>query len=355
MKKTTAISLGVILVIFLAAVFMNSGVSAQGKPCRVEWSRYTGWEPWGYMEASGILKKHAQKHKANVELHFASYGATIDSYASGNACGIAITNMDVLIGPALGGVDSTALIVGDFSNGNDGVVLRNGATLADLKGRRAYIVDDSVSTYLLYRGLEIVGGGVSPRDVTLLNTDEADIVAAFRNDSAPNAAIVTWNPHLMLVRNDSKVKMVFDSSKIPGEIIDMLVVRTDTPDNVKRALVGAWYETMAVMSGRGPEAKKAREFMAKQAGATPAEFEAQLATTAMFYRAADAAAFTKSPELKRTMDLVRTFSHKKGLYKGKSPDHVGIQFPDGSVMGNSKNVKLRFNSTYVQLAAEGKL
>ena len=28
---------------------------------RVAWSHYTGWEPWGYADSSGILKKWADK------------------------------------------------------------------------------------------------------------------------------------------------------------------------------------------------------------------------------------------------------------------------------------------------------
>jgi TRAP-type C4-dicarboxylate transport system substrate-binding protein len=48
-----------------------------------------------------------------------------------------MTNMDALTIPAAGGVDSTALIVSDFSNGNDGIVLKGeGKTLADLKGMK---------------------------------------------------------------------------------------------------------------------------------------------------------------------------------------------------------------------------
>ena len=44
--------------------------------------------------------------------------------------------MDALTIPAAGGVDTTALIVGDFSNGNDGIVLKDGKTLADIKGQQ---------------------------------------------------------------------------------------------------------------------------------------------------------------------------------------------------------------------------
>ena len=44
-----------------------------------------------------------------------------------------MTNMDALTIPAAGGVDSTAMIIGDYSNGNDGVVLKGKSELKDIK------------------------------------------------------------------------------------------------------------------------------------------------------------------------------------------------------------------------------
>jgi NitT/TauT family transport system substrate-binding protein len=57
------------------------------------------------------------------------------------------------------------------------------------------------------------------------------------------------------------------------------------------------------------------------------------------------------------MDQIRTFTFAKGLFgKGaKSKDFVGISFPDGTVLGDKNNVKLRFDATYMKMAAEGKL
>jgi NitT/TauT family transport system substrate-binding protein len=34
---------------------------------------------------------------------------------------------------------------------------------------------------------------------------------------------------------------------------------------------------------------------------------------------------------------------------------VGIEFPGGKVLGNAANVKMRFDASYMQLAADGKL
>jgi len=139
--------------------------------------------------------------------------------------------------------------------------------------------------------------------------------------------------------------------------MDLLVVKTKAPDALKKALTGAWYEVMKVMSDKGKGANDAIEYMAKFSSATVPEFKAQLATTSMFYGAAEAAAFASGPEAKKTMDQIRTFTFAKGLFgKGaKSKDFVGISFPDGTVLGDKNNVKLRFDATYMKMAAEGKL
>jgi len=71
----------------------------------------------------------------------------INQYTAGkfDACGM--TNMDALTIPAAGGVDTTALIVGDFSNGNDGIVLKgSGKKLADIKGQKVNMVELSCRT-----------------------------------------------------------------------------------------------------------------------------------------------------------------------------------------------------------------
>ncbi len=352
MKKFAA---ALVVSVFVFAVGLVSLADAAPK-FRIAWSHYTGWEPWEYARHAGILKKHADKYGIEIELTPPmDYVESMNQYGAGKFHGVVITNMDILVGPSAGGVDSTAFI-GDFSNGNDGIVLKNGKTVCDLRGRKTVLVEGSVSHYLLARGLQLKCSGLTERDFTVANvTTETDIKPAFIG--APNAAAVTWNPILMDLRYGKGVKMVFDSSQIPGEIIDMMVVRTDAPDSLKKALVGAWYETMKVMSGRGSSAKTALEYMAKFSGGTLEQFKAQLSTTAMFYDPAQAVAFAKSNQLKRTMELVRTVSFEKGFFgkNAKSKDDVGIQFPDGSVMGNPANVKLRFDAKFMQMAAEGKL
>jgi len=345
-----------VLVALMAWPGIGSDKALAAEKFRIAWSHYTGWEPWAYTQDSGILKKWADKYGIEIEIVLVNdYIESINLYTAGQFDGCTMTNMDGLTIPAVGGVDSSAIIVGDFSNGNDGIVVKGGTAVKDLKGRKVMLVELSVSHYLLARALD--QSGLTERDLTTLNTSDADIAGLFLSSKDPKASVVTWNPLLMQVRNARGANLVFDSSMIPGEIIDMLVVRTNAPETLKKALTGAWYETMNVMSGHSKEGKEAIQFMAKTAGGTEAEFRAQLRTTKMFYQPAEAVEFTKGEELKKTMEYVRSFCFAHGLYGqgAGSKDYVGILFPDGSVLGDSKNVKLRFDATFMEAAAKNAL
>jgi NitT/TauT family transport system substrate-binding protein len=337
-----------------AAISLAPAASAAER-CAIAWSHYTGWEPAGYIQDQGLAKKWGAKF--GVDLSFTlinDYIESVNQYTAGAFDGVTVTNMDGLTIPAVGGVDTTVLVVGDFSNGNDGIVVKKvkGASVKSLAGAEVKLVELSVSHYLLARALDM--NGMSERDLKVVNTSDADI-GSLIGTARPGDAFVTWNPILMTARNQPGVDLVFDSSKIPGEIIDAIMVRTDAAEACKKAIAGAWYEAMATMSGNGATAEAALTFMAAQAGGTLAEFKAQLRTTRMFYDPAEAARFAASDQIKKTMNYVRGFSFEHGLFGqgAASADFVGIAFPDGSVMGDKKNVKLRFDARYMKMAADG--
>jgi NitT/TauT family transport system substrate-binding protein len=353
MKNTRMCVYGMVAVLALGCVLLGAGESVAKDKYRIAWSHYTGWEPWEYARHSGVLKKWADKYGIEIELSEPmDYAESINLYTAGQFIGCVMTNMDALMTPAVGGVDSTAIIVGDYSNGNDGIVMKKGAKVADLRGRNIKLVELSVSHYLLSRALDM--NGMKEKEVKTINTSDSDIASVFLND--PSGVAVTWNPILMQVRNVKGATMVFDSSKIPGEILDLMVVRTNAPETLKKALTGAWFEVLGTMQKRDKAGKEAVQYMAKFAGATEAEFEGQLKTTMMFYAPADALKFTRSEQLKKTMDYVRGFCFDHGLLgqNARSKDQVGIEI-DGAVLGDKNNIRFRFDATFMQLAADGKL
>jgi NitT/TauT family transport system substrate-binding protein len=332
--------------------------AAEPKTYKVAWSIYVGWMPWDYADRSGILKKWADKYGIKIQLtQVNDYVESINQYTAGKFDACVMTNMDMLTIPAAGGVDSTALIIGDYSNGNDGIVLKGkGKKLADIKGQSVNLVELSVSHYLLARGLTSIG--MKERDIKVVNTSDADIVGAFKAPTVTSA--VTWKPLLSEVLTTPNTTLVFDSSKIPAEILDLMVVNTKTlqaDPALGKALVGAWYETLALMAGKDAKSTAALESMAKASGTDLAGFREQLATTFLYGTPSAAVAFATSAELPSKMDLVRTFSFDHGLLgKGaKNADAVGIAFPGGKTLGSTTNLKMRFDTTYMKLAADNKL
>jgi NitT/TauT family transport system substrate-binding protein len=331
----------------LAGIALSGAQAAEKTDFKVCWSIYVGWMPWGHIQDSGIMKKWADKYGISVEIvQINDYVESINQYTAGAFDGCSMTNMDALSIPAAGAVDTTALIIGDFSNGNDGVILKGKESLADIKGQNVNLVELSVSHYLLARALDTVG--LKESDLTVVNTSDADMVAAYATDDV--TAVVTWNPLL------SEIDGIDGASKV----IDIMMVNTETlKDNPDfgRALVGAWYEMMGIMSKDDEPAIAAKTAMATASGTDLAGFDAQLATTQMFYTPADAVAFTGEEKLVDTMKFVAQFLFDHGILGEGAPsaEHVGIAFPDGSIYGDRNNVKLRFDTNYTTLAAAGGL
>src|ERR1700733_11932706 len=314
-------------------------LNAQQKPSfTVGWSVYVGWDPYYYMGKSGILRKWADKYGINIRVQRFDYAPSLDAFVSKNIDACAMTNMEALDMPAAAGVDTTAIIAGDYSNGNDAVISRQGVGLAQIPGKQVMLVEKTVSQYLFERAMTLNGLSAQIKQVKYLNTSDSDIASAFLADSS-KPAVVTWKPLVSQIMKAKDVKMIFNSSQIPGEIMDLLVVRTEvlkradgSGEKFAKAIAGAWYELMGQMTAPGPAGDKVLTGIAEASQDSLASYKEQLSTTKMFYTPQSAVQMTSSADIKKTMDLVRQFcfSHKLLGEKTVSPDDVAIQFADGT-------------------------
>jgi len=346
----------------LLLAFMAPHSAAAAPPTfTVGWSVYAGWNPYFYMAKSGILKRWADKYGVVIKVQRFDYAASLDAFVGKNIDACTMTNMEALDMPAAAGVDSTVVIVGDYSNGNDAVLARNNLTLAQLPGKPILLVQKTVSEYLLERAMVLNGLDNQLPKLKLLNTSDSDIVGAFLGDKN-NQVAVTWKPLVSeIVDQDHGVKSLFDSSHIPEEILDLLVVRTDVlnrPDGsgVKfaKAIVGAWYETVAQIAAANAQAISGS---AAASGDSVPSYKEQLRTTFLYSSPSAAAQFAQSGDLKQKMELVRQFCFRHALLGQiiQSVDDVAILYPDGSIQGKKDRVRLRVDAAYMQLAAQGKL
>ncbi len=346
MKKLAAI---------LLALTLSSPAMARDE-FKVAWSIYVGWMPWGYAADEGIIDKWADKYGIKIDVvQINDYIESINQYTFGDFDACVMTNMDALTIPAASGVDSTALVVGSFSNGNDGLILKGADSLEAIKGQSINMVELSVTHYVLARALESIG--LSERDVRVVNTSDADLVAVAAN---PNVtAVGTWNPLLNEILTMPDTNLVFHSGQIPGEVIDLLVVNTETIEQYPafaKALTGAWYETMSRMMDGADTAADARTALGIAAGTDLEGYEQQLSTTEMFYLPADAVEFITSDTPLETMRRVAEFSFEHGLLGDGAPnaEFIGIETPAG-IYGSPDNIKLRFTDRFARMAADGEL
>lgn len=346
--------------IIIAAFLFPAWTWAQKPVFTVGWSIYVGWDPYQYMAKSGLLRKWGDKYGIAIKTQRFDYAPSIDAFTSKNVDACTMTNMEALDLPAASGVDTTVIIIGDYSNGNDALMARDGNTLKSLAGKKVLLVEKTVSQYLLERAFVLNNAEEQLRKLKLVNTSDGSIVAAFMNDPS-QAGVVTWKPLVSQIQKMRGVTTLFDSSKIPGEILDLLVIRTEVlnrPDGsgqkFAKAITGAWYEMLSQMSTGN---SRVLEAVAAVSEDTLGSYKEQLSTTHMMYKPQEAAEMAASAGLKDKMKLVRQFCFAHGLLGSgtKSADDIAIKFPDGSINGKPDRVRLRFDATYMQLAAGGKL
>ena len=277
----------------MPVLFLLLSLSAFGqKPSfTVGWSVYAGWTPYYYMAKAGILRKWADKYNITIKVQRFDYAPSLDAFVAKNIDACTMTNMEALDMPAASGVPTTSIIVGDYSNGNDALLVRNGLAVKDLAGKKLLLVQKTVSEYLFDRALTISGNREELKKVKLVNTSDSDIATAFLSDTSASA-VVTWKPMVSQILKQKGITSLFNSSQIPGEILDLTVVRTDILDRpdgsgqrFAKALTGAWYEMMAQMSAKGPAADKILSGIAEGSQDTLDSYKEQLSTTKMFYHA----------------------------------------------------------------------
>jgi NitT/TauT family transport system substrate-binding protein len=151
----------------------------------------------------------------------------------------------------------------DFSNGGDGIVVReNIKTAADLRGKKLVLAQNSPSHYFALNML--VSGGVQPPEVQLVFTDDAFQAAAAFNAQKDIAGCVSWAPDIY---NLSKIKgnrLLVTTQDANRLIADIWFARADFAHDhapILEGLVRGIFDAMERLKEE-PERKKVSELMA---------------------------------------------------------------------------------------------
>lgn len=154
-----------------------------------------------------------------------------------------VISLDEVLALAADDLQPRIVLVIDVSHGADVVLGRAGLrSMADLKGRRVAVESHAVGAYVLSRALAL--NRMQPGDVQIVHLESNEHAAAFEQGRVD--AAVTFDPFRSQMLRAGATTL-FDSTQIPGEIVDLLVVRDSVleknPGSVD-ALLAGWFQAI---------------------------------------------------------------------------------------------------------------
>ena len=235
---------------------------APAAPLRVATNLWTGYETLHLAESLGYYKD------TPIQLvNLPSGSEEVRAFRNGNleAAGISLDQALVL---ATTNPDLRIVTVMDFSEGGDVILAKpEFATLQALKGKRVGVEANALGAYVITRAMETVG--LSTKDIKIVSLGLSEHERAFNVGTVD--AVVTFGPARSKLLGTG-AKELFTSAQIPGEVVDVLIVResviTKQPE-VVQALVKGRFQALNYLTTQPQEAAQR---IAPRTGVTPAQF-----------------------------------------------------------------------------------
>jgi len=153
-----------------------------------------------------------------------------------------VISLDELFGLAVDGFQPRIILVVDVSHGADVVVGRSGMrTMRDLKGKSVAVESSALGAFVLSRALLL--NDMQASDVNVVHLESNEQFGAFEKGQVDGA--VTFDPYRAQFLKAGATTL-FDSTQIPGEIVDLLAVRATVLQhpNAIQALLTGWFDAL---------------------------------------------------------------------------------------------------------------
>lgn len=205
-------------------------------PLRLGLNAWPGYEFLYLAQQKGFFDHEGVK----VELvELSSLADTRRAYERGVIDGFGTTLIDALQARHAKSPGPRVVWVTDYSNGADVILARNGVDdLKGLKGKKVGVEMVSLGVYILSQALE--KSGMNLGDVVPVYLDQTSMAAAL--GSGELDAIVTYPPTSVELLNQKKARMVFSTTQLPGEVVDVLAfdskILEDRKDEVRAIVQG---------------------------------------------------------------------------------------------------------------------
>jgi NitT/TauT family transport system substrate-binding protein len=253
--------------VFGLALMMGACAPAPSPPTRI------GTSPWPAGEILFLARAQHRLAESEFRLVEFSNSTEINRAFRSRTIEVAALTLDEVLYAVQNGMDPVIILVQDESSGADALVARPECkTLADLKGKRIAVETGSIAAYFVMRTLQ--HAGLTIRDVTPVHLPLDTHLTAYREGKVD--AVATYEPMRSRLL-EAGAHVLFDSRKLPGEIVDVLVVQRGYlmrhPERITQ-LRRAWFESLHFFNQSRSDAI---QVMARRERMTPSEFEKVLA------------------------------------------------------------------------------
>jgi len=303
----------------LAGLVLGMAGVLHAEPLKIAYSDWPGWVAWQI----GIDKGWFKEAGVDVDFEWFEYVPSMEAFAAGKVDAVSMTNGDALVTGATG-APSKAIIINDYSNGNDMVVAKPGIeTVKDLKGKKIGVEIGFVDHLLLLKALE--ANGLKEKDVTLVNIPTHETPKAFASGDVD--AIAAWQPNSgQALKAVPGSKAIYTSADAPGLIYDVLAVNPSSlsarEDDWKK-VAGVWYKIVDYLNDPATKADAIKS-MSARVNLPPEEYAAFVGGTKILPLAEAKKAFKKGPGLDSIYgsgDVVDKFNVDNKVYE--KPQAVG--------------------------------
>jgi len=256
------------LLTLIALNLVAASTLLRAEPLKIAYSDWPGWVAWEI----GIQKGWFEEEGVEVDFLWFDYVASMDAYVAGQADAVTMTNGDALVTGATG-KPSVAIIINDYSNGNDMIVARPGIeSLEDLAGKKIGLEEGFVIHLLLLKGMELKG--MDPDSVTIVNTPTNETPQVLKSGAVD--AIGAWQPNSgQALKAVPGSKPVLTSADAPGIIYDVLAVDPESlearPQDWAK-VVKVWYRIVDYLKDE-ENFDEALEILSNRVSVSPEEYE----------------------------------------------------------------------------------
>ena len=225
-----------------------------------------GTNVWIGSEPLYLARELGRFDPAAVQLvEYPSASEVLRAYRNETIDGMVIS-LDELFGLAADGFQPRVILVVDVSHGADVVVGRRGMrTMRDLKGKSVAVESSALGAFVLSRALAV--NGMQADDVNVVHLESNEQPGAFEKGRVDGA--VTFDPYRAQFLRAGAATL-FDSTQIPGEIVDILAVRANIVDQRPKAiqaLLAGWFGAIDYMESAPDDAARRMGIRQQTSGA----------------------------------------------------------------------------------------